>query len=279
MVAPTLAPQWFAPPSRAAWFVERLWVARTPAGLPPEVLVPDGRPTVEVRLAGAATLADPFSRVRTPVVSAVHGLRTVPVVLDQPGGSWTVGARLAPHGLLPLLPGRALVDDSAPLGECLGLDEAGLAERLRGATDDAQVAALLAEALTDVVRRPTPAEQLDLVRAVVREIDAERGLVRPVDLVRSLGRSTAVLHKVVSDEIGVTLRTLLAVSRFSHAVRDLAGLEPDARGAYPGAPVAGVLRRYVDAAYPAREVERFTGLEPLDLRRMVRGIEELVAVA
>ena len=33
---------------------------------------------------------------------------------------------------------------------------------------------------------------------------------------------------------------------------------------------------YVRAGYPPREVERFTGLEPAELRRLAEGVEALV---
>jgi hypothetical protein len=51
----------------------------------------------------------------------------------------------------------------------------------------------------------------------------------------------------------------------------------DARGAADAGSVVATLRRYADAGFSPREVERFTGLSPLDLRRCVRGLEELLA--
>ena len=49
----------------------------------------------------------------------------------------------------------------------------------------------------------------------------------------------------------------------------------DDRGDAPR--VVAVLRSYADAGYPQREVERFTGLSPLELRRAVRGMEEVLS--
>ena len=71
---------------------------------------------------------------------------------------------------------------------------------------------------------------------------------------------------------GVTPAAFLSAVRLSCAVRELG---VDDRGDAPR--VVAVLRSYADAGYPQREVERFTGLSPLELRRAVRGMEEVLS--
>lgn len=267
--------------------VEQLWVARARHGAPPRVALPDGRPAAVVRLGGAPLWVDPLTRETETVGSLLRGPRTVPCVVlhRDPAGApvplWEVGARLAPWALSALHPAGALVDDHRPLGEALGLDESALTERLRacwaeGAGDDAAVAAarVLEEVLAAAVRRPVPVtDRADLDR-LTRYADAERGLVRSVDLARSVDRSMASLHALLATHVGLTPSAFLATVRLSCAVRELG---VDDRG--DAARVVGVLRAYADAGHPQREVERFTGLSALELRRAVRGMEDVLATA
>jgi hypothetical protein len=268
--------------------VEQLWVARARHGAPPRVALPDGRPAAVVRLGGAALWVDPLTRETEAVGSLLRGPRTVPrVVLHRdPAGAavpqWEVGARLAPWALSALHPAGALVDDHRQLGEALGLGEAALSERLRacwaaGAGDDtAAVAAarVLEEALATAVRRPVPVTDREDLDRLTRYADAERGLVRSVDLARSVDRSMASLHALLAAHVGLTPSAFLATVRLSCAVRELG---VDDRG--DAARVVAVLRAYADAGYPQREVERFTGLSALELRRAVRGMEDVLATA
>jgi hypothetical protein len=278
--------------------VEELWVARAPHGAPPRVALPDGRPAAVVRLGGPALWVDPLTHETETVASLLRGPRTVPRVVlhTDPSGAavpqWEVGARLAPWALSALHPAGALVDDHRPLGEALGLDEAALAERLRACWDDAAgtggaggdaaggdaaavaAARVLEEALTAAVRRPVPVTAREDLDRLTRYADDERGLVRSVDLARSVGRSMASLHALLAAHVGLSPSAFLATVRLSCAVRELG---VDDRG--DAARVVAVLRAYADAGYPQREVERFTGLSALELRRAVRGMEDVLATA
>lgn len=258
--------------------VEALWVARGPHGAPPRVALPDGRPAAVVRLGGPVRWVDPLTRETEVIGSVLRGPRSVPqvVLADDPAApSYEVGARLAPWALSALRPdGGFLVDDHRPLAAVLGLDEEGLAARLRAGDpeDAAAVARALEAELVAAVRRPVPVgDRADLDR-VVRIADAERGLVRSIDLARSVDRSLASLHALFAAHVGVTPAAFLSAVRLSCAVRELG---VDDRGDAPR--VVAVLRSYADAGYPQREVERFTGLSPLELRRAVRGMEEVLS--
>ncbi len=260
----------------ASGLVEALWVARGAQGAPPRVALPDGRPAAVVRLGGPVRWVDPLTRESEVIGSVLRGLRTVPQVVladDPEGPSWEVGARLTPWALSALWPdGGFLVDDHRPLGTALGLDDAALAARLRAAgPDDAAVARELEAVLAEAVRRPLPpGDRADLAR-VARVADEERGLVRTIDLARAVDRSLASLHALFAQHVGVAPSAFLAGVRLSSAVRELG---VDDRGDAPR--VVAVLRAYADAGYPQREVERFTGLSPLELRRAVRGMEDVL---
>jgi len=259
--------------------VEALWVARGPHGAPPRVALPDGRPAAVVRLGGPVRWVDPLTRDTEVIGSVLRGPRSVPqvVLADDPAApAYEVGARLAPWALSALRPdGGFLVDDHRPLAAVLGLDEGVLDARLRagdGDGDEVAVARALEAALVAAVRRPVPpGDRADLDR-VVRLADAERGLVRSIDLARSVDRSLASLHALFAAHVGVTPAAFLSAVRLSCAVRELG---VDDRG--DALRVVEVLRGYADAGYPQREVERFTGLSPLELRRAVRGMEEVLA--
>lgn len=260
----------------ASGLVEALWVARGSHGAPPRVALPDGRPAAVVRLGGAVRWVDPLTRESEVIASVLRGPRSVPQVVlaeDPAAPCWEIGARLTPWALSALRPdGGFLVDDHRPLGAALGLDDAALAERLRAAgPDDAAVARELESVLAESVRRPVPpGDRADLDR-VARVADEERGLLRPIDLARAVDRSLASLHALFAAHVGVAPSAFLAGVRLSGAVRDLG---VDDRGDAPR--VVAVLRAYADAGYPQREVERFTGMSPLELRRAVRGMEDVL---
>ncbi|MEN1976019.1 helix-turn-helix domain-containing protein [Cellulomonas sp. P4] len=276
MVAVTSARRSVSVAPGPSGLVEALWVARGPHGAPPRVALPDGRPAAVVRLGGPVRWIDPLTRDAEVIGSVLRGPRTAPQVVlaaDPAAPSYEVGARLAPWALSALAPdGGLLVDDHRGLAAVLGLEPAELAGRLGDRADEQAAARALEDLLVAAVRRPVPAgERADLDR-VVRLADEERGLVRSIDLARAVDRSLASLHALFAERVGLTPAAFLAGVRMSCAVREL-GVDDrgDARR------VVEVLRSYADAGYPQREVERFTGLSPLDLRRSVRGMEEVLA--
>ncbi|GIG37869.1 hypothetical protein [Cellulomonas pakistanensis] len=271
---------------RRPGLVEALWVARAPLGSPPRVALPDGRPSVVVRLGAPVRWVHPLTGEAETVGSVLRGPRVVPgVVLPAAGAeSWEVGVRLAPWALSALHPAGFLVDGHRPLGEGLGVDEDALAGAMRAAWDGAAgsgeaaaaaaCATVLEDALHAAVRRPVPPADRDAVDRVAAYAEAERGLVRSVDLAREVDRSLAGLHALLAAHVGLSPAAFLSTVRLSCAVRELG---VDDRGDAVG--VVRVLRAYVDAGYPQREVERFTGMPALDLRRAVRGMEDVLASA
>lgn len=292
MTAVTLVRRSVPAEHASAGLVEALWVVRAPHGSPPRVALPDGRPAVVVRLGGAVRWVDPLTREADVIGSVVRGPRGVPQVVlpeDPIAPTWEIGARLTPYALSALRPEGFLVDDHRALGEGLDLDEAALAERLRAcwAPDAAAgergagaehadpvlaAARILESALVGAVRRPVPQADQDALDRVIRLADTERGLIRALDLAGSVNRTLAALFRLFAAHVGVTPAEFLSAVRLSCAVRELG---VDDRG--DAVRVVRVLRAYADAGYSNREVERFTGLSALDLRRALRGMEDLVA--
>ncbi|MDM8085762.1 hypothetical protein QUV83_13380 [Cellulomonas cellasea] len=267
----------FPPPADAAWFVEHLWVARTDADAPPvlEVFLPNGRPSVLVRLGSLGTRVDPVTGERAADDSGVIGLSVDPHVVRLSPGSWFVGAQLAPYGLAALRPGRLLVGESAPLTHVLAPAAAAtLADRVRAAPDDAHATTILGMDLAASVRRRTPAGRLDTLQTAICVIEERRGLVRPIDLAQAANVTLAALHQCFVEEVGLQPVTFLQATRFLMFVAELAGPAP-----WTAETVLAAMRSYLATEPVPREVERFTGLSPGQLRRAVHGITALLRPA
>jgi methylphosphotriester-DNA--protein-cysteine methyltransferase len=101
--------------------------------------------------------------------------------------------------------------------------------------------------------------------------DAQRGLVARADLARTLGVTVSDLHRWSVRYLGVPPDAYLAAVRFSGFVRQAVGPGPVAPG-----DVVAALRWYAQAGQSPREVERFTGLTPAELRRVEERVEALL---
>lgn len=275
----------FPPPAGAVDLVEHLWVVRGPHPGSPrrEVLVPDGRPFV------AVPLLEPGLRIRAGGRTEandglLHGMVVDPVVLEERGASWYVGARLTLTGATRLA-GRALpADATAPLAALLGrpalqaeLRHAAAGARHRGGPppeEDATVARALGEAL--VARAVVVGGGVvpkDRVRALDRAAgcaEASPATARVTDMARAAGTHPSTLRRWFVEHVGVTPKTFSAVVRFHAFVGELL------RGAPAGTSVPAALAGYADASHAAAEVRRFTGLAPRELRRRQNGIAALM---
>ena len=115
---------------------------------------------------------------------------------------------------------------------------------------------------------------LEALTPVLRSVVEQRGLVRASDLARQADLAVGVLHREVVETLGITPEAFLAAVRFSAFVRDAVGPGP----VRPQDALA-VLQWYLRAGYPPREVERFTGLSHVELRRLEAGIAAALGVA
>jgi hypothetical protein len=105
--------------------------------------------------------------------------------------------------------------------------------------------------------------QADLLDDALDEVTRRRGLVRAADLARTVGVGLPVLHRMFTTLIGQDPAAHLAAVRFATFVRENVGL-----GSVAPSRVLAAIEWYVRAGYSPREVERFAGLAPADLRRL-----------
>ncbi|WP_046528130.1 MULTISPECIES: AraC family transcriptional regulator [Cellulomonas] len=252
---------------------EHAWVARHAAGADHvEVLLPDGRGLLQVVRGAAGELVDPLTGARTPDGDGVRGPWTHAVVARQRGPVVRLGVQLHPLGPARLRAGRPLADAWTALDDVL---PAGTATRvgalLDEGADDAAVAALL-DALA--CRPRHDGAELDRLEDAIAYVEAHRGLVRASDIAREVAASVGDLHRWCTTLLGVTPAQYLAAVRFSTFVRESVGTGP-----VDAAATVATVEWFVDAGYPPREVERFTGLPPVELRRLAEHLAQRLGPA
>lgn len=264
----------YPPPPAAHGIVEHLWVVRVPDGVVErEVLLPDGHGLVTVAVGAAGEHIDPLDQLRTPDGSGVRGLAERAFVREQRGPSVRLGAQLDPVALARMGVGAPSYDAVA-LHTFLGAGvEQECAEAL-GQRRDADAAAALGSALAVRATPVIVGSPLEALAPVLRSVIEQRGLVRASDLARQADLAVGVVYREVVQTIGITPEAFLAAVRFSAFVRDAVGPGP----VRPG-DVLAVLQWYLRAGYPPREVERFTGLSQVALRRLEVGIAAALGVA
>lgn len=265
----------FAPPPGAHELVDHLWVVRYPAGaVSHEVVLPDGHGLVVVAVGTPGVHVDPLTQRRTPDASGVRGLATRATVREQRGPAARVGAQLDPLALARLGVARPVTDRLDPVETLLSPEVATACAVALEAGQDEDAAHLLGGGLAARFRPEQEDPTLALLEPVVREVLESDGLVRSSDVARNAGLAVGTLHRWVVEHLGVAPDVFLAAVRFSAFVRDAVGPGP-----VRPEDVLGAIRWYVQAAYPPREVERFTGNSLLELRRLERGIAEALGTA
>ncbi|RHA43560.1 hypothetical protein [Cellulomonas rhizosphaerae] len=249
--------------------VEHAWVV-VGGGPSREILLPDGRGLLQVVLEGDGSLVDTLTGASTPDATGVRGLMTRPVVRVQDGSGVRLGIQLAPSALAAVgAPGLvdAWGDAEGLVGPALGRASDELAAGRFAAAAHELVDALVA-------RRVEPT--LDAVRfgEVLRLVDERAGLVSAQELARAEGVTVSDLHRWTLLFLGAQPADYLAAVRFASFVRQAVGpgvARPDA--------VLQALSWYSRAEVPPREVERSTGLDPVELRRVEERIAALVGPA
>ena len=152
---------------------------------------------------------------------------------------------------------------------CSGAGVQAAVESLLADGSDAAAVGLVTEALGALPRHGS--DELDRFAGVVQAIDDAGGLVRAADLARRAGCTVTELYRWSVGHLGVPPTDYLAAVRFSTFVREAVG-----PGVVGPEDVVAALQWYVRAGYPPREVERFTGLEPAELRRLAQAVGTLV---
>jgi len=253
--------------SAVADVVEHAWVVRDDGPTAHEVLLPDGRGLLQVVLGEPGARVDPVGRTRVPDVSGVRGLTTRAVVRAGASGAVRLGLQL--HPLAGARLGTVLTDEWSSVDALLGDGTQVAVERLLASGADEAAVALLVETIGALPRHTS--EDLERFGEVVRAVDDAGGLVRAADLARGAGSTVTELYRWSVGHLGVPPTDYLSAVRFSAFVRAAVGIGP-----VRPQDVVATLQWYVRAGYPPREVERFTGLEPAELRRVEEGIAALV---
>lgn len=258
----------FAVPASLAGVAEHAWVARHDGSRPhTEVLLPDGRGLLQVVRGVGGTVVEPLTGERRDDADGLRGPWTHAVVTEQTGPVARLGVQLHPLGPARLLDGRPAADTWRPLHDVLAPQVADDAGRLLSAGDDAGAVAGVLAALAGAPRRS--GADLDHLQDAIRYVDDRRGLVRATDVAREVGTSLGELHRWCVHLLGMTPAQYLSAVRFSTFVRESVGAGP-----VDAAATVVAMEWFVDAGYPAREVERFTGLPPAELRRLAEHLSE-----
>lgn len=261
-------------PAAAHGIVEHLWVLRLPAGaVEREVLLPDGHGLVTVAVGTPGVHIDPRTLARTVDGSGIRGLADRAFVREQHGPVARLGAQLDPVALARMGV-TAPAHDPVPLESVVGPGVAEECATALGQGRDADAAALLGSAVAAHAVPAPVGSPLEALTPVLRAVVEQRGLVRAADVARHADLAVGVLYREIVQTLGITPEAFLAAVRFSAFVRDAVGPGP----VRPG-DVLAVLRWYLRAGYPPREVERFTGLSQVELRRLEEGIAAALGVA
>lgn len=241
---------------------EHAWVARHDGTRRhTEVLLPDGRGLLQVVRGTPGRLVEPLTGDAVPDTDGVRSASTHALVAEQTGPVVRLGVQLHPAGLARLRAVRPVADTWHPLAEVLHDDVVGrVGDLLTAGDDDAAVATVL-DGLAAAPRRSSA--DLDHLEDALRFVDERRGLVRQADVARAVGTSLGELHRWCTQLLGMPPAQYLSAVRFSTFVRESVGVGP----VDPAATIA-VVEWFVEAGYPPREVERFTGLPPVELRRL-----------
>lgn len=247
--------------------VEHAWVVHDDETPTREVLLPDGRGLLQVVAGMPGVRIDPVGGTQEPDVSGVRGLTTRTVVREGAAGSVRLGLQL--HPLAGARLGSVLSDEWRSIDALLGAGIEAAVETLLADGADAAAVGLLTESVAALPRHPS--HELDRFADVLEAIDASGGLVRAADLARGAGSTVTELYRWSVGHLGVPPADYLAAVRFSTFVREAVG-----PGVVSPHDVVAALWWYVRAGYAPREVERFTGLEPADLRRLAESVEVLV---
>lgn len=241
---------------------EHAWVARHDGGRQhTEVLLPDGRGLLQVVRGVGGRLVDPLNGVARPDEDGVRGAWTRALLCEQAGPVARLGVQLHPLGLARLGVAGPLADAWSPLNAVLETPVVARAGDLLAAGDDDAAADEVLHALAARPRR-TGAD-LDHLDDALRFVDAHRGLVRQADVARDVATSQGELHRWCTLLLGMAPAQYLSAVRFSTFVRESVGAGP-----VDVAATVAAVEWFVASGYPPREVERFTGLPPVELRRL-----------
>ncbi|MEN0127880.1 MAG: hypothetical protein AAGC49_00460 [Brevundimonas sp.] len=252
--------------------VEHAWVARE-EGAGREILLPDGRGLLQVVLGAdeGARLVDVATGGQRADVTGVRGLMTHAAVRVPATAGVRLGLQLHPSALASA-GAPTLVDAWAPAEVLVGESALLAATTALGAGDVARAVDLLVEAVAS--RRAADAVEAVRFREILQLVDDLDGAVTVAELARAAEVTVSDVHRWSGRFLGVPPARYLSAVRFSVFVRKAVG-----RGAVRPQAVLQALRWYAEAGFPPREVERTSGMTPVELKRVDERIASLIGVA
>lgn len=270
--------------------VEHAWVVRDQerprddvpgagrVGAGHEVLLPDGRGLVQLVGPGGApgTRTDVLTGESAADGDGVRGVSTRAVVRHGAAPAARLGLQLHPLALARLGVRDLLVDRAAPLDVLFGAGADAVARartQLGTGHDEGAVRTLVDALAARAARTADVSPDLGACADALAEVDRVRGLVSAADLARTLEVTVSDLHRWWVTLVGIPPTSYLAAVRLTGFVREAVGPGP-----VTAADVVGAVRWYAAAGYAPREVERFTGLTPVDLQRLARRTAALVGL-
>jgi len=263
----------FAVPPSLNGVAEHAWVARHGGDRQhAEVLLPDGRGLLQIVRGTGGRIVEPLTGATTPDRDGLRSAWTHAVIALQSGPVARLGVQLHPLGLARLRDPNPTADTWLPLGEVLDDRVVAAAGDLLAAGDDAAAVAVVLDALAACPRRS--GADLDHLEDAIRFVDERRGLVRASDVARDVATSLGELHRWCTHLLGMTPAQYLSAVRFSTFVRESVGAGP-----VDAAATVAAVEWFVEAGYPPREVERFTGLPPVELRRLAEHLAQRLGPA
>jgi hypothetical protein len=252
----------FEPPTQLRHLVEHAWVTHHGQAPTREVVLPDGRGLLLVVHGTPASVRDPLAGITEIEGTSVRGLALRVGVRTQAGPTTRLGVQLTPVALARLRPGRAPLATAGDAAELIDAGDLAAAQGLLAAGRDVEA---VERVLTALGAAPcVDGDEIDRLSEVLARAEHERGLVRSGELARRAGVPLNELHRWFVHLLGVDPAAWLSAVRFAAFVRESVGRSP-----VTPAVVLAAITWYSQAGYPPREVERFSGLPPVELRRLV----------
>lgn len=192
----------------------------------------------------------------------VAGLGDRFAVTEHHGRHCGVQVDLTPTGARRLfaLPMSELAGRIVALRDLVPFEQRVLSERLASAPDWLSRLDLVEEFL---IRRVLPT-RIDTARVdwAVAQIESSGGRLDVGSLARELGHSHKHLIALFHDQVGIPPKLLARLIRFERAMRTVRA------GAQIGWAELALAHGYFDQAHLARDVKRFTGLTPTEVRSL-----------
>jgi AraC-like DNA-binding protein len=238
-------------------YIHSIWIFESAEGTPvrsSRVIVPNGRAKIIIPYMNALTASKDVYTARKEGEALLVGPWDEPVVISSEARkTGTIGIEFTPHGAYRFARsnfGEAL-NRIYYLREVCGPAASGIEERMQDVEDPAAKAGLFQEFLLSQMEKINAGESI--IDYAVGRIASSRGLIEIKELERLTGYSKRYLSLLFHRHIGLSPKTLAAVTRFQTFYKLWAATgAPDFYkndlGAY-----------YYDQPHFIKEFKRFTG--------------------